>query len=63
LRLVSGKGARLEGHGVVPDEPQTLETNALNLGRDSQFDRALSLLKEKLGEGARPRQLADIATH
>jgi carboxyl-terminal processing protease len=62
-RLVSGKGARLEGHGVVPDEPQTLETNALNLGRDSQFDRALSLLKEKLGEGARPRQLADIATH
>lgn len=62
-RLVSGKGARLEGHGVIPDEPQTLETNALNLGRDSQFDRALSLLKEKLGEGARPHQLAGVGTH
>jgi len=48
-RLLSGNGVRLEGRGVVPDEVQSLETAALNLGRDSQVDRALVLLKEKLG--------------
>ncbi len=48
-RLLSGNGVRLEGRGVVPDEVQSLETAALNLGRDSQVDRALALLREKLG--------------
>ena len=49
-RLLSGNGVRLEGRGVVPDELQSLETSALNLGRDSQVDRALVLLKQKLGQ-------------
>ncbi len=63
-RLVSGKGARLEGRGVIPDEPQSLETTALNLGRDSQFDRALTLVKQRLGESShRPRELAGASTH
>jgi carboxyl-terminal processing protease len=57
-RLVSGKGARLEGRGVIPDEPQALDTSALNLGRDNQFDWALDLLKKKLAESSlRPRRL------
>jgi C-terminal processing protease CtpA/Prc len=51
-RLTSGRGVRLEGHGVVPDEQQTLETSALNLGRDSQFDRALDLVRQKMGQRA-----------
>lgn len=49
-RLLSGNGVRLEGRGVIPDEVQSLETAALNLGRDSQIDRALALLKQKLGQ-------------
>ena len=58
-RLVSGKGVRLEGRGVIPDEPQPLETGALNLGHDSQVDRALLLLKQKLGQSSsRPREMA-----
>jgi len=58
-RLVSGKGVRLEGRGVIPDEQQPLETPALNLGHDTQFDRALTLLKQKLAqESHQPRQLA-----
>ena len=60
-RLLSGKGVRLEGHGVIPDEPQSLETSALILGRDSQFDRAVSLLKTQLGRRfARPHRLAGV---
>lgn len=58
-RLMSGNGVRLEGHGVVPDEVQSLETAALKLGRDSQVDRALALLKQKLGRV--PSQLAPAA--
>ena len=58
-RLVSGKGVRLEGRGVIPDEQQPLETPALNLGHDTQFDRALTLLKQKLAqESYQPRQPA-----
>jgi len=52
-RLVSGKGVRLEGRGVIPDEQQPLETPALNLGHDTQFDRALMLLKQKLAQQSR----------
>jgi carboxyl-terminal processing protease len=51
-RLLSGHGVRLEGRGVIPDEVQSLETAALNLGRDSQVDRALALLKQKLGQAS-----------
>ncbi len=58
-RLLSGKGVRLEGRGVIPDEPQPLDTVSLNLGRDSQVDRAVTLLKEKLGGDSRvPRRFA-----
>ena len=52
-RLLSGNGVRLEGRGVVPDEVQSLETAAINVGRDSQVDRALALLKEKLSQSGR----------
>jgi len=48
-RLLSGKGVRLEGHGVIPDEPESLDTSALNSGHDSQLDKALDLLRQKLG--------------
>lgn len=48
-RLLSGNGVRLEGRGVIPDEPQALETPALEVGHDSQFDRAVGLLKQHLG--------------
>jgi carboxyl-terminal processing protease len=51
-RLLSGRGVRLEGRGVIPDETQTLETSALNSGRDSQMDKALELLKQRLGDPA-----------
>ncbi|HKV43480.1 MAG TPA: S41 family peptidase [bacterium] len=55
-RLLSGKGIRLEGHGVIPDDPVPLETVALNSGHDSQFDKALAILKQKLGaQGASPQ--------
>jgi len=47
-RLLSGKGVRLEGHGIVPDEPQPLETPALNAGHDSQLDKAVEVLRNKL---------------
>ena len=61
-RLLSGKGVRLEGRGVIPDEPQPLDTVSLNLGRDSQFDRAVAVLKEKLGgEGRAPGRVAVAA--
>jgi carboxyl-terminal processing protease len=54
-RLLSGNGVRLEGHGVVPDEVQSLETSAINLGRDSQVDRAMTLLRQKLYRPGRSR--------
>src|SRR5207302_9185410 len=47
-RLLSGKGVRLEGHGIVPDEPEPLETPALNAGHDSQLDKAVEVLRNKL---------------
>src|SRR5438309_3259653 len=60
-RLLSGKGVRLEGHGVIPDQPQSLETSELILGRDSQFDRAVGLLKSQLGQSSRqPHRLARV---
>jgi carboxyl-terminal processing protease len=60
-RLLSGKGVRLEGHGVIPDQPQSLETSELILGRDSQFDRAVGLLKSQLGQTThQPHRLARV---
>jgi carboxyl-terminal processing protease len=61
-RLLSGKGTRLEGHGVIPDEPVPLETVALNSGHDSQFDKALAILKQKLGaQGNSPQVDAGVS--
>ncbi len=60
-RLLSGNGVRLEGRGVIPDELQSLETPALNLGHDSQFDRAVSLLKQQLGgKPIQPHRLVGV---
>jgi len=48
-RLLSGKGVRLEGRGVTPDESKALETSAIQSGHDSQLDLAVTMLKLKLG--------------
>ena len=53
-RLLSGKGVRLEGHGIVPDEPEPLETPALNAGHDSQLDKAVEVLRNKLAARSAP---------
>jgi carboxyl-terminal processing protease len=39
--LVTGKGLRFEGRGVVPDEPIDLHRAALLAGRDEALERAL----------------------
>jgi carboxyl-terminal processing protease len=51
-RLLSGKGVRLEGRGVIPDEAAALETAAIQSGHDSQLETALSVLREKLAGNA-----------
>ena len=61
-RLASGKGVRLEGHGVIPDDPQPLETPALNAGRDSQLDKAVDVLKQKVGAQGRLPQVVGAGT-
>ena len=52
-RVLSGKGTRLEGQGVTPQVAETLTTAALNLGRDSQLEKALEVLRRTLATGAR----------
>ncbi len=52
-RVLSGKGARLEGQGVTPDIQESLTTVAMNLGHDSQLDKALEVLKAKMGATSR----------
>lgn len=47
-RVLSGKGVRLEGHGVIPDVTERLATAAMNLGRDNQLDRAVDVVKKTL---------------
>lgn len=56
-RVLSGKGMRLEGQGVIPEVAETLTTMAMNLGRDSQLDKALELLRRTMGSKVRPRQV------
>ena len=48
-RVTTGKGARLEGQGVTPDTSETLTSQAMNLGHDSQLDRAVEILNMQLG--------------
>jgi carboxyl-terminal processing protease len=40
--FVTGTGVRIEGRGVVPDEPVTLTRQALLAGRDAPMDAALA---------------------
>lgn len=47
-RVTSGKGIRLEGAGVTPDISETLTTESLNLGHDSQLEKALEVLRAQL---------------
>ncbi len=47
-RVWSGKGTRLEGSGVTPDALVTLTTDAMNLGHDSQLDKAVQVVRDKL---------------
>ena len=47
-RVWSGKGARLEGNGVTPDDVVGLTTDAMNQGHDSQLDRAVEVIRGKL---------------
>ncbi len=48
-RVLTGKGVRLEGHGVTPDISENLTTSSMNVGRDSQLDRAVDLIRKTLG--------------
>ena len=52
-RVLSGKGARLEHQGVTPDVAETLTTEAMNLGHDSQLDKALEVVKAKMNTASR----------
>lgn len=52
-RVLSGKGARLEHQGVSPDVAETLTTEAMDLGHDSQLDKALEVLKAKMNTASR----------
>ncbi len=56
-RVWSGKGTRLEGNGVTPDDVEDLTTDAMNLGHDSQLDKAEQVVRGRLGAvgGFRPR--------
>lgn len=46
------KGVRVEGRGVMPDVPVTLDRRSLVAGRDAQLDAALRVARER---AARPR--------
>lgn len=48
-RVLSGKGVRLEGRGVTPDVEEDLTTAGLQGGHDTQLERALDVLRTKLG--------------
>ncbi len=48
-RVLTGKGIRLEGHGVTPDVSEGLATSSMNLGHDNQLDRAVDLVRKTLG--------------
>ena len=48
-RLVSANGTQINRVGVTPDETIPLTTQDLESGRDPQRDRALQLLRQRLG--------------
>jgi carboxyl-terminal processing protease len=45
--FVTSKGRRLEGQGVMPDEPVPLSRAALTAGRDQSFERALEWIDQQ----------------
>jgi carboxyl-terminal processing protease len=47
-RVMTGKGVRLEGQGVTPDQPESLTSVAMDAGHDNQLDRAISILDTQL---------------
>jgi carboxyl-terminal processing protease len=49
LRLASGQGKRLEGVGVSPDVAVTMNVADLDQGRDTQLQRALQGIRQRLG--------------
>lgn len=51
-RVLTGKGVRLEGQGVLPDTTESLTSQAMNAGRDSQLDRAIEILNTRFGIGS-----------
>lgn len=50
LRLASGLGKRLEGVGVSPHVPVAQVIADLDQGRDTQFQRAMLLARQRLGQ-------------
>ena len=49
LRLSTGQGRRLEGAGLTPDIPVALNVADLDLGRDTQLQRAILAARQRLG--------------
>jgi carboxyl-terminal processing protease len=45
--FVTGTGVRIEGRGVIPDEPVEISREALLAGRDATLERALAWIDRK----------------
>jgi carboxyl-terminal processing protease len=45
--FVTGTGVRIEGRGVIPDEPVDLTRESLLSGRDLALDRALAWIDSR----------------
>lgn len=54
-RVLTGAGTRLEGQGVTPEVSEALQTAEMNLGHDSQLEKALDMLRHSLGSEAEKR--------
>jgi carboxyl-terminal processing protease len=53
--FVTGTGVRIEGRGVVPDEPVELTRKSLLSGRDATLDEALTWVDRVVKEGRNPQ--------
>jgi carboxyl-terminal processing protease len=53
--FVTGTGVRIEGQGVVPDEPVSLTRQALLEGRDTTLERALAWIDKASKESRNSR--------
>lgn len=54
--FVTGTGVRIEGRGVVPDEPVDLTRAALLAGRDAALDRALAWIDTARARNTKDRR-------